>query len=628
MNTEAEIPGNPYIKPEDFLSAERRTLGDLFLDHDRQFIVPLNQRPWAWKGSKDVQSFLDDFKTILIAFFNPDSSPKWHRRKSGRRPPHFFGTFVFYKNLNGKQLEIFDGQQRITAVSMLCAVLRELADEQMKVNGSHQIDAKNIYGGFNHWLCVSASSTKPRLLTNKLFRKLFDALIFKSLNENDRQTALMRLPNEQRQHVISKNLISSFRHMREWVLKQIDSNSPTEITNFLKASYDVLRYLFSCIETLILDEQYSYEVFGCLNARGKGLTPADNIKNELFKVSDKSLHQKISDTWDRIGENVPDQNIGEFLRRRHIALLGPCKKLETFSKIKAEEIDRIPTAQLIEDWHYDSKIVRSIQKREATFAQKETLERLEYILEILNASLAYIPILSAAKVFQAANKGDFHKCVCLVEHFVFRSLTIGKMDTAELEKKLGKAARIIRDEKSVGRFHSYLKDQSDNFRFENQFANYRDRRPKFQYYILRELEKHLLGGGKGVIPGDHHIAKNHIEHILPKRLSKANGRTNEWEWARNDRDLHLQFVNRIGNLLILEGDINKSVSNHKFNVKQNGKFKKRRSGRIKRIKCFKDSALPSSKNLSDREIWPQWTQNEIQERQKTMAKNALKVWKI
>ena len=621
---------NPYIKPEEFLLAKLRLLGELFLVHDRQFIVPLNQRPWAWKDAKDVQSFLDDFKNILEAFFDPESSPSWQRRKSENRPPHFFGTFVFYRRPKDGKLEIFDGQQRITAVSILCAVLRESADDQIKIDGPHQSKAKDIYGGFNNWLRVSHSSTTPRLLPNKLYKNLFDALIFNSINDIDRKAALAKLPKEQCQYLISKKLISSFKHIRSWVRKQTDLKEPADITNFLVASHDVLRYLFSCIETLILKESYSYEVFGCLNARGEGLTPADNIKNELFKVSDKSLHQTISDIWDLIGENVPRQDIGEFLRRRHIALLAPCKKPQTYSQIKTKEIDndKISTLQLIQDWHIDSKIVRGIQKREAGLARRKTLERLECILEILNASLAYIPLLSAAKIFEAERESDFHKCVCLIESFIFRSLTIGKIDTAELERKLGKAARIIWNKKSVEEFQDYLKDQSDDLQFETQFANHSERRRKIQYYILSKLEKHLLGGGKGVIPGDHHTAKNHIEHILPKRLSTAKGRTNEWEWAKNDRDLHLKFVNRIGNMLILEGDINKSVTNHEFIVKQNGESKKRKSGRIKRIKCFKDSALPSSTNLSDTEVWPQWTQNEIQERQKTMAKIALKVWKI
>jgi len=389
---------NPYINPSDYIQAERKSLGDIFLVHDRQFIVPLNQRPWAWKDAKDVQSILDDFWNIITTFFDPTSSPKWNRRKTVKRPPHFLGTFVFYQRPAQTQLEIFDGQQRITAITMLCAVLREVAYEQMNIGGPHKSRAGDMYGGFNDWLRVSPSDSAPRLLPNSMFRGLFDALIFESVDDSARQTALIKLTEEQRQHAISKKLVGSFSHMRSWVREQTDSGTPTDITNFLVAAHDVLRYLFSGIETLILDEQYSYEVFGCLNTRGENLTPADNIKNELFKVSDPTQHHTISETWERIGENVPGQDIGEFLRRRHIAFIGPCKKQQTYDLVKSEEIDKEDTKQLIESWHQDSLTLRRILQREASFFNKESLERLEYIFEILDASLAYIPLLSAAKV--------------------------------------------------------------------------------------------------------------------------------------------------------------------------------------------------------------------------------------
>ena len=618
---------NSYLNLDEFLLAKRMTLGEMILAHDRQFIVPLNQRPWAWRNSKDVQFFLEDFWNIVTAFFDINSSPKWKRRRAIIHPPHFFGTFVFYKR-SEKEYEIFDGQQRITAISMLCAILREIAHTQMGITGAHQNQARNIYGGFNEWLRISPSGVTPRLLPSSLFRGLLDALIFESPDDRTRQAAIVKLPQDVRNHVISKKLINSFAHMRSWIGKKTDSGTPADRTNFLLASHDVLRYLFTCIETLILDEMYSYKVFGCLNARGESLTAADNIKNELFKVADRPLHDHISGMWNRIGENVPGQDTGEFLRRRHIALIAPCKKRETYQQVKADEIDKSPPKTLVDNWHRDSKIVHRIIQRTANLAKQETLARLEIIFDVLGIGLAYIPLLAAAKKFPPSQKVNFSQCVLLTEKFSFRALTIGQMDTAELEHKLGESARIILNSGSVTEFRKYLKSHIDDARFEEQFARHSERRVKIQYYILRELEIQLLGGGKGVVPGDHHSAKNHIEHILPKRLSSAKGRMNEWTWARANPEKHSGLVNRLGNLLVLEGDINKSVSNHEFSVKQNGKYTKNRSGKINQIKCYKDSALRWPNKICNVKKWRCWTEAEIDARQKRMAKDALKIWSI
>ena len=242
--------------------------------------------------------------------------------------------------------------------------------------------------------------------------------------------------------------------------------------------------------------------------------------------------------------------------------------------------------------------------------------------------MAYIPLFAAAKKSSLSQKVNFAQCVLLTENFAFRALTIGQMDTAELERKLGESARIIWNSGSMIKFRDYLKSQIDDARFEEQFARHSERRVKIQYYVLRELEKQLLGGGKGVVPGDHHSAKNHIEHILPKRLSRAKGRMNEWNWARANTEKHRGLVNRLGNLLVLEGDINKAVSNHEFSVKQKGKYKKSKSGKVNQIKCYKDSALRWPKIICDVKLWGAWTEAEIDARQKRMAEAALEIWSI
>lgn len=614
-----------YASPDKFVLATQMTLGDLVLVHDRQFIVPLNQRPWAWKDARDVQFFLDDFWKTVAAFFDPDSNPKWSGRVNIVQPPHFLGTFVFFER-SPKEFEIFDGQQRMTAIIMLCAVLREIASAQMAVAGQHQQKATDVYGGLNSWLKLSPLSVEPRLRPNSLFRPLFDALIFASVDEKTRVVALQALPQDVRDHAISKKLVSSFNHIRAWVHDMTDAYTPADSTNFLAAAHDVLRYLFSCIETRILDEEYAYEVFQCLNARGENLTEADNIKNELFKESKKSDHPEISNSWNEISENVPNQDVGEFLRRRHIALIAPCKQKDTYDQIKKSEIAGSPTKTVVAQWYQDSRLIKRILGREAGLAKKETLERLEVIFDILNVGLAYIPILSAAKVLLPVAKDDFHECVCVVEKYVFRALTVGQMDTAELERKLGEAARIMAKKNTVKDFRDYLKAQSDDLAFGRDFSAHMERRTKVQYYILRELEIHLLGGGKGVVPGDHHSAKNHIEHVLPKRLSNAKGRTHEWNWARANPDKHQSLVNRLGNLIVLEHDINKSVGNHEFAVKQDGKYKKNKSGKINQILCYTNSALKWPERLCDTATWPEWTEADIEKRQKDMAADALKVW--
>ena len=608
-----------------YLEAKQKTLGDVVLAPNRQFIVPLNQRPWAWQNAADVQHFLNDFEKTLWTFFDPNTSPKWKERSAGRpQPPHFFGTFVFYEK-NPNEWEIFDGQQRLTTVLMLCAVLREVANDAWNEPGSHQESVGHIYGWYDHWL-IPPSNLSPRLCPNTFFEELYKALIFDPLDDNSREKRLKDLSDGVLEHAVTKKLKNSFYHIRTWVRKNTDPYPPSDVTEYLRASYDVLNKFFSCIETRITDEPYSYEVFGCLNARGKLLSAGDNLKNDLFTASAKPTHEDISKKWHAIGENVLELNIGEFLRRRHIALIAPCTKKNTHQQIKREEIDKNgkKIGTLINNWHKDSVRLRRILERSARLANEETLNRLRDIFRYLKVGLACIPIFAAAKRFLPDQKDNFEKCVRMIEVFVFRTLTIQRVKTSELEEKLGEAAREITNKGTVAALEKYLKTQLDDTQFETAFAKYAVRRVKVQYYILRELEIYLMGKGRGIIPAEHHREKIHIEHILPKRLSNETERRREWLWARNNPEKHRNLVNRLGNLLIIEADINQEISNHEFSVKQNGKNK---NGKIKLHKCFQQSDLKSPKLIGNQKI-TQWTEKEIVSRQDKMARLALKVWTI
>lgn len=615
-----------YGDPKKFLEAAQTQLGSMVLAHERQFVVPLNQRPWAWQDPKNVQSLLDDFDKILVAFFDPNSTPKW-KRSTAERAPHFFGTFVFHKR-SDKEYEIFDGQQRLTATMMLCAVLREIANDVIEIPGAHKQKAQAMHGQLHSWLVIEGGHPRPRLIPNAFFQGCFNALIFDSFNETARQDALAKLPQAVLDHTITKKLRKSFAHIRDWVGVKLETSTPADKTSFLVASQDVLGKLFCCIETVIKSEQYSYEVFECLNARGVGLSAADKVKNNLFSVTDKSAHQAISDLWTDIGKNVDDQDIGEFLRRRHIALHAPCKKEDVDRQIKTVEIDKAADAKkLVEEWHEDSARLRAIMHGQPHIGTKETRDRLEIIFSVLEAGLASIPLLAAAKQFLPGRKNDFAECVGLVERFIFRSLTIEQTKTNDLERKLGDAARLLTNAKPVSEFRKYLKSLSDDTRFETEFVKHTQRRAKVQYYILRELETNLLGSGKGVIPGGHATAKNNIEHILPKSLCKQEARKHEWAWARVNQEKHKGLVNRLGNLLILEGDINDEVGNHEFEVKRGGLFKKK-NGKTKTLKCYNNSALALPKKLCNSAEWPDWTADSIDKRQAEMAKLALKVWRL
>jgi uncharacterized protein with ParB-like and HNH nuclease domain len=89
---------------------------NLFNNSDlKQFIIPMYQRSYRW-DTNQINDFTNDLETLLKS----TSSDKYH----------FFGLLVLCETSpNSKKYEIIDGQQRITTISLLIAILRDIVND-------------------------------------------------------------------------------------------------------------------------------------------------------------------------------------------------------------------------------------------------------------------------------------------------------------------------------------------------------------------------------------------------------------------------------------------------------------------------------------------------------------------
>ena len=95
------------------ITAKEQSLVKVFSD-DYFFEIPLYQRPYAWT-TEEVDELLDD----LIDAMDRDSES-----------PYFLGNVVLIKSDGDATSEVVDGQQRLTTLTMLLCVLRDIADAQ------------------------------------------------------------------------------------------------------------------------------------------------------------------------------------------------------------------------------------------------------------------------------------------------------------------------------------------------------------------------------------------------------------------------------------------------------------------------------------------------------------------
>jgi hypothetical protein len=99
----------------------------------------------------------------------------------------------------------------------------------------------------------------------------------------------------------------------------------------------------------------------------------------------------------------------------------------------------------------------------------------------------------------------------------------------------------------------------------------------------------------------------HLEHVMPQNPSGA------WlKLKKQDEDMYEEYLNRIGNLTLLQDKLNQSASNKDFKTKKKEYYSKSRLFVTK--EHFKN--------------YNQWGYDSIQKRQEEIMKLVNNIWKV
>ena len=247
------------------IKAEEKQLERIFSD-DYLFEIPDYQRPYAWT-TEQTGELLDDLLTTMDA--DGDS--------------YFLGSIVLIKDPDEAPAEVVDGQQRLTTLTILFCVLRELTG-----NDSHR-DELDTY--------VRAKG-KPLAGIEDRFRL--------SLREQDRDVFRKNVQDTGRLKGFVNGhaqLLDSQRHVREnasylWgKLASADQARCEQLARFLiKRCYLVVVSAF--------DRESAYRIFSVMNDRGLNLSATDILKAEIIGGIDRDRRSAYTNEWVTIEEDL------------------------------------------------------------------------------------------------------------------------------------------------------------------------------------------------------------------------------------------------------------------------------------------------------------------------------------
>ncbi|MDA1810961.1 MULTISPECIES: DUF262 domain-containing protein [Bacillus] len=584
------------IEIRDYFVAKEHNIRTILTDGNRALKVPDYQRNFAWTN-EELSQFWDDFKNAYENAFNPDFTQKLSAK------PHFFGTILLTEsNTNTNEFEITDGQQRLTVSTIFLRALLEISFRLKNPTEQSGIATmiipliqRNDYG----------ESFEQRLYLDNTVNEVYTEYIINSKDQMERDNYLRLHPIKiQTPPSSSQRLKEAYDFFLEKLSKEFsDELSQYHLHEQLKCYIKAFSRLFTLLEIRVKNRETAYTIFGTINKRGKGLTDSDIIKNEIFKSVKEHRRHEIKEKWDSIIDSIDTEDLTDYLRFQYASIYGPVKKVDLFRVItqlltEVDPITYLDQLKIEADWYARVNLIG------ATHWNNNITKKLE-AFKSLDVSHS-IPLLLTGAVLYNNNEHEFERLVNATLVFCLRYFTIGRTSVENLEREIGNMSKSLRDgtrdlNSTISYMHSLTTDQE----FSHDFSIFATKSSAVAFYLLNQLEINRMSG---VVPLPHGPSQ-HIEHIMPKKPSKARTRLSEWSHVRDNPE-YKDYVHRLGNMLILESDINQSVGNKDFNNKKN---------------LYHNSGLSYPRDISA--TYTIWDFANIQNRQHRLATEALAIWR-
>lgn len=553
-----------------------------FLSKSMKLRVPRYQRPYSW-DEEQCEQLWNDIMRVGGASEEID---------------HFTGCIVLMPTGAAQptafeEFLIIDGQQRLTTVTLLLIALERLGDKKIEgLNPRRYIQNQGREGSQEYKL---------------------------ELSNEDKYTP--------------RNLLNGANPKKG---TKLETNFGFFEENLKKGDLEkVCKGLARLnVVSIILDSKRDDPqlVFESMNATGKGLSQADLIRNyalmglELYtqKRLYKDYWREMEESFQRNFEQKYSDHLNDFVK--HFLIMKTKKEKQEKKIYEAFKSYHRDTCEDIEE------ILREMKKysefynlislgREKDPALNEAFKELTSD-KGLNVKTPYPLLLKLYDQYYGGNleKSEFEKIVRLIISYVFRR-AICSIGAVRQEVFIGFLEHFY-DEVSFGSFEAHLAKLKDGSRRDkNRFPDDEEFlgclkskeiystsggfRQKCCKYLLVKLENksrkpEMNKEGETINPGDYKI-----EHIMPQTLEA------EWERELGEHyaKVHKKYQHTLGNLT-LTGN-NSTLGNKPFKQKRDMKG------------GFAESPLRINRELAK---FDSWSGEEIEERAKGLAEEAVKIW--
>lgn len=271
---------------------------------DYDFRIPEYQRPYAWE-TEQAEQLLADLEEALLR---------------GNGEPYFLGSVVLVKDSQVAEAQVIDGQQRLTTLTILLAVLRDLAEN-------------------------------PDVVTNLVAMIAEPGNTVLGLKAQPRLTLRPRDADFFRRYVQTLGSIAGLMKLNPHTLKTDSQRALQANASALHASLTAWsdeQRLALCkllgVQTFLVavstpDLDSAHRIFSVMNSRGLDLSPADIFKAHVIGEIEGDESETYAMKWEDAEESLGRGDFSDLFLHIRMIFSGERARQELLKEFQTQVLD-------------------------------------------------------------------------------------------------------------------------------------------------------------------------------------------------------------------------------------------------------------------------------------------------
>lgn len=556
------------------ITAVEKPIADVFSDQFA-FTIPPYQRPYAWERDQ-ASELLDDLSDAMDPKICPEGL-------------YFLGSIVLVKRPGSPEAKVVDGQQRLTTLTILFSVLRDLT-----VDGELLTDR-------DKYVKQASDLDRNRPERLRLHLRQRDQAFFKRVIQN--RNATTQLPRLDNLEGSQARIVENASHYRDTLSgKTVDQRDA------------LMRFMLNNCYLVVVSvptDTAARRIFTVLNARGLDLTATDILKADLLERAGEQRERDLSVRWEEIELALNRERFTDLFT--HIRMI--------FQREKPRSALEVGFPEFVQTFKGDPEefMSNTLQPFADALTLVEDKRRLAQVFSANVANTAPLldslnrldnkdwipPLLLQIKRHSENEEVDVHDFVVRLERLAY-FLFVTRSD---VNTRMARYADVL--DGIDPRRDRYPRSAGLDLS-EEEISRFLDALDEPVYSKSRVVKPLLLRLDLALSDGSaiYDYPTISVEHVCPQSIASVG----QWNCWFSDREAHRYWLHRVANLVLLNRRKNSKAGNWDFARKKEAYF----------------AVGDASPFVLTREVdaVSEWTPGTLLARQETILRTFAKCWRL